>query len=333
MTSITYIKERFDWIDSLRGIAMIIVMLWHISNGISSQWLFSVFTSPIMIPLFFSITGYVFNDCKGNSTLFFKKLFFKLVIPWLGLSLGKALVIALIRHSVEYFVEYSVGVITGINLWYMPCCIVGEIIHYFVLKFSKNTYQITITSIALMITGYFLAQYNILDIMCINIALVAQGYILIGYLIKSSTTIKTIIEKYIFAEVCLYFALGLISVFAYKEMCMDVHKNSYYSWLICIPMIILGCVSCFSIAPKIEKHPKLLTFIGRNTLVFYIFHYDTIYPFEQLSNKIGIALSGWSGVIVKFVWSLLICTIIAIVLNRYMPQLVGKKRIKSSPSN
>lgn len=54
-------NSRKEWIDGLRALAMLIVMTWHISNGINSQWLFSLITAPIMIPLFFSITGYVFN--------------------------------------------------------------------------------------------------------------------------------------------------------------------------------------------------------------------------------------------------------------------------------
>ena len=68
-------NSRKEWIDGLRALAMLIVMTWHISNGINSQWLFSLITAPIMIPLFFSITGYVFNDCEGNQKLFYTKLF------------------------------------------------------------------------------------------------------------------------------------------------------------------------------------------------------------------------------------------------------------------
>ena len=67
-------NSRKEWIDGLRALAMLIVMTWHISNGINSQWLFSLITAPIMIPLFFSITGYVFNDCEGNQKLFYTKL-------------------------------------------------------------------------------------------------------------------------------------------------------------------------------------------------------------------------------------------------------------------
>lgn len=96
-------NSRKEWIDGLRALAMLIVMTWHISNGINSQWLFSLITAPIMIPLFFSITGYVFNDCEGNQKLFYTKLFKYLVFPWLCLAFLKGSINALINRSFEYF--------------------------------------------------------------------------------------------------------------------------------------------------------------------------------------------------------------------------------------
>ena len=111
-------NSRKEWIDGLRALAMLIVMTWHISNGINSQWLFSLITAPIMIPLFFSITGYVFNDCEGNQKLFYTKLFKYLVFPWLCLAFLKGSINALINRSFEYFLEYSSNLFTGSNLWY-----------------------------------------------------------------------------------------------------------------------------------------------------------------------------------------------------------------------
>ena len=124
-------NSRKEWIDGLRALAMLIVMTWHISNGINSQWLFSLITAPIMIPLFFSITGYVFNDCEGNQKLFYTKLFKYLVFPWLCLAFLKGSINALINRSFEYFLEYSSNLFTGSNLWYFPCCIIAEILFFY----------------------------------------------------------------------------------------------------------------------------------------------------------------------------------------------------------
>lgn len=323
-------KKRQDWIDALRGIAMIIVMIWHMSNGLDTQWIFSLYTAPIMIPLFFSITGYVFNDCKGDAYLFYKKLLFHIIIPWVGLALGKALLIALLRHSANYFVEYAVGVITGLNLWYMPCCVFSEIIHFYIRKYSKKTSHVAILSFLVMVLGYILAKNNILNLMCINIALVVQGFYFLGYLAKTNEAICKHSNRLAVLCALVYFGFSVISLICYKGYCMDVHKNNYYNIPLCTTMIISGCLLCFVIAPRLKKYPKMLTFIGRNTLVFYIFHYDTIKPFEKICLKLGFVSQNWCGVIYKFLWSLLVCSIIAIILNRYAPLLVGKKKISSN---
>lgn len=112
---------------------------------------------------------------------------------------------------------------------------------------------------------------------------------------------------------------------------MYINKSIYYCPWINISMIIIGCLLVFTIGSNWTKNiSKLLVFIGRNTLVLYIFHYDTLFFFERISVKLGIQINNWFGVILKFGWSLLICSVIALILNRYMPILVGKAHFKSN---
>ena len=179
-------NSRKEWIDGLRALAMLIVMTWHISNGINSQWLFSLITAPIMIPLFFSITGYVFNDCEGNQKLFYTKLFKYLVFPWLCLAFLKGSINALINRSFEYFLEYSSNLFTGSNLWYFPCCIIAEILFFYNLKLSKKSLKlISIYSIILLMIGFILKDYSFFDNLNISTAFICQLFLLIGLLIKN----------------------------------------------------------------------------------------------------------------------------------------------------
>lgn len=52
-------KKRIEWIDALRALAMVLVIYGHQVPDLTG---FFVFTSPIIITLFFAITGYVFNE-------------------------------------------------------------------------------------------------------------------------------------------------------------------------------------------------------------------------------------------------------------------------------
>ena len=228
-------NSRKEWIDGLRALAMLIVMTWHISNGINSQWLFSLITAPIMIPLFFSITGYVFNDCEGNQKLFYTKLFKYLVFPWLCLAFLKGSINALINRSFEYFLEYSSNLFTGSNLWYFPCCIIAEILFFYNLKLSKKSLKlISIYSIILLMIGFILKDYSFFDNLNISTAFICQLFLLIGLLIKNVDIKNVDIKKT--SSVCTLFYISImlttilnilpLPISCYGIIPMDVHKKS-----------------------------------------------------------------------------------------------------------
>ena len=109
-------SNRKAWVDGLRALAMLFVIFGHQVHGMTPYY---VFTSPIKIPLFFMITGYVFNDGRTSSRDFFKNLFLKLVIPWLCLTLP-FIIIKIPFRGINFFVDESYKLISGKTAWYMP---------------------------------------------------------------------------------------------------------------------------------------------------------------------------------------------------------------------
>ena len=67
-------KPRKEWIDCLRGLAMIFVVLVHASIGLNHRDWYNVFIGPIMLPLFFAISGYLFSVKNISAIKFYKKL-------------------------------------------------------------------------------------------------------------------------------------------------------------------------------------------------------------------------------------------------------------------
>ena len=328
-------NSRKEWIDGLRALAMLIVMTWHISNGINSQWLFSLITAPIMIPLFFSITGYVFNDCEGNQKLFYTKLFKYLVFPWLCLAFLKGSINALINRSFVYFLEYSSNLFTGSNLWYFPCCIIAEILFFYNLKLSKKSLKlISIYSIILLMIGFILKDYSFFDNLNISTAFICQLFLLIGLLIKNVDIKNVDIKKT--SSVCTLFYISImlttilnilpLPISCYGIIPMDVHKNFFFSIPMCFSLIITGNLAIFHVFKHIIHFPSIISFIGQNTIVFYVFHYDTLRPFDIILSKLGfITPETWILVIIKLIYSILVCSCIALVFNKFLPQLVGKR--------
>ena len=67
---------RKHWVDALRALAILLVVLGHQLKDMTEYF---IFTSPIKMPLFFAISGYLFNTRGGNDVEFFKNWFKKLI--------------------------------------------------------------------------------------------------------------------------------------------------------------------------------------------------------------------------------------------------------------
>jgi len=321
-------KQRKEWIDALRGLAMIIVMVWHFSNGVNGQYIYSVITAPIMIPLFFAITGYVFNNCDGDAKTFHLKLLKYLVFPWIALALLKGTCIAITRHSFSYYIEFIKNLFTGENLWYFPCCIIAEIIFFYTLKICKNKIHY-IACLILLLTafGFLLSKQPFFDNLNINTAFICQSFLLIGLLIRKYGTpgnlLCIVIGIIYLALIC---ATPPQNIIGYKAL-IDVHLNYYWDIGGSFIIILLGNVFLFHTANKFDHNiPSVLKFIGRNTIVFYVFHYDTMVPFNIIINKLGPTdTSNWYFVFIKLIWATACCSIITILFNKLCPALVGKR--------
>lgn len=330
-------KKRKDWIDTLRAFAMLNVMIWHFSVDVNGQWIYNVLTSSIMIPLFFVISGYVFNSCEGNNRIFYSKLARYLVLPWLSLAIIKGITIATIRGSLDYLFEFLINLFTGDNLWYFPCCILAEIIHFYIIKVSKdNVKKLVVFTICLIIVGFFISQYSIFKYLNISTALICQMFLLTGRVFKIyETKLFRMVKSIYIAPLTIYVSICVILLFNIlpppigcdSNYIMDIHHNFFYSIPICFIMILCSNFSIWSILMRMDNMPGILTFIGKNTIVFYVFHYDTMLPLSIISSFIGIELeNNWISVIIKLLWAVIICIVISLFFNKFFPLLVGKRK-------
>ena len=104
-------NKRIDWIDIVKGIGILLVILGHAPRDIMREKFFIIdFFYQIIysfhMGLFFSISGciYVYTKKSNQSIyLFMKKLFFKLIIPWF------------IYSMIIYLIFYLVNIIPEIN--------------------------------------------------------------------------------------------------------------------------------------------------------------------------------------------------------------------------
>ena len=169
-------SNRKLWIDGLRALAMLFVIFGHQASGHTGYF---VFTSPIKIPLFFMVTGYVFNDKRASVRDFFRNLWLKLIIPWLCLTLPFHL-IRIPFKGMRALVELPYRMLSGEIAWYMPCCIVAEIIWFFIRKYARKESSTCLGALIVFALGIVAGYLNILNFAMINRAMLMQLFILSG---------------------------------------------------------------------------------------------------------------------------------------------------------
>jgi len=320
---------RKYWVDCLRAFAMLVVVVVHASSGLPHWDKYNVFLGPVMLPLFFAISGYLFNPCEGNQWKFYKKLFLKIIVPWFALSLIwlHALLIPFKGFS-PYFTGLFYEFISGKMLWYFSCCIFAEMIQFYIRKFVKKFSLVCIADIVCCIIGFVLVSFGIGDFLNINKAFIAQFFIMLGYVFQNKEAVFSKLRWWmisLFAFV--YLALAITSIVIFPDQYIDVNRNMYPNIPMYFAMIAIGVLTLFAVAKRLDLKWKLLVFIGQNTLVIYGLHSKGFAVTQKLLSLVHVALpKNWGTALLMSGVAVLLCGIGAIILNKVLPEAVGRRR-------
>lgn len=322
---------RQDWVDMLRALAMFFVVLVHASMGLSNWWIYNVFIGPIMLPLFFAISGYLFNYRNGDAKAFYKNLVKKLILPWFGVSLIWLRFLLIPKTGLGEWLRYCWSVLSGDALWFLPALIIAEILFFYILKISKQIIWICIAVAICTILGFLMNHFQLGNVAMLNRAFIAQSFLLIGYLFKC---FRHKLEKldgrlvFVWTILC-YLTLGAISMWLFPEKYVDVHLNMYQSIPICFMMSYIGCFGLFITISRVRSVPKFISFLGQNTLVCYAFHMYAFRAVMKVFSVLGINIhQSWSWAIAKTCLAIIICMMISYVLNFIMTNVKNRKFMK-----
>ena len=316
-------RSRKGWIDALRGLAILLVMYGHCITNMQE---FFVFTSSVKMPLFFAISGYVFSANGGGK--FISQLIKKVIVPWFVLGLVTA-VPDLPQKGADYLYIYFLKMLSGEELWFMPCFVVAQILQYIIRKTSNSNSIILLNSFLCFVIGLIAYKYNFFNWGMVNRAFVVQLFYLIGYLFHEyEHRLVGIKWKWIILLAGIYVGFCLLSMQLYPNQNLDVHHNYYYNIPICILLIYLGVLLLFIIACKTDYNTHCMSFIGQNTLLLYLWHLPVIAVLiKALSVMRWDFPINWWTAIIEVIWAIIVCGICAIFINRYLPAVVGKRRM------
>jgi len=322
-------KARLSWLDGLRAFAMILAIISDDSVWIPGWHYYSIYVGPIIAPLFFAVAGFVLPDKGESAKQFFGGILKKLVIPWLFLSMIWVKLIFIPTKGFGYWLDELEQVLSGEIMWFMPALILAEVIFFFVRKICLNDGEVFVAGILGALIGLGLSYIEVGDYAMLNRAFVAQMFLAVGYICRMHKDKVASIKWYnLLLFVCAYVLLGMQTLVLKPGHHIDVSANLYPAPVACILMAVVGCFALFSAALKAGSAPRWLAFIGRNTLVYYVFHSYCIAIFRKILSVVGIALPiSWFTAIAETAFALVACAVVAVIINLVIPEAIGKKRV------
>ncbi len=288
---------RLHWIDALKGIGIMLVVLAHHSLPIAlDTYIFS-----FHMPLFLFISGFLFDFGKytGSSVNFVKGRFRSLIVPYFCFALITCLFyflldtgfqpgvtnikffehITILENSIlhgTYHILYALGPMISYNppLWFLTCLFVTEILFYgLAKKYYGEPKKLVLWITVAGVIGYLYSVYVSFRIPWnVDVALAAIVFYGAGNLFRRLTEPETDSR----ANLSLKLDTKYIEKFSRVEKYLPVTA-------ILLSLLYLGYLLKFPTDDKVNMN--VMRYGG--FFSFYILAFSGIFTFVYLFKKIG----------------------------------------------
>lgn len=349
--------RRIAWVDYAKGIAIIGVFMMHSAYPVA---LTSVIASFDMM-LFFFLSGFVFSIRKYPTfRLFLWHRIRTLVIPGLVLAaIGDCITIIvdvasggsvgnILIHIAGYAINLRGRAGLGQIPWFLTCVFLMEIMAYVLIQLTKRSSHrlcdYAITAIVFFIVGYAYSVWiHIVLPWAGDVALALFAFYIVGMMLRQAgePVQNVLMQPVMMLPMAIAFG---VSVF-YEDHIIGIAINPYlnvYGNVVCyavasisgIYLVLAFChllESCHSIIAS--KVGNMLQYWGENTLVYYCVNaaiYTSFIPtvlgvlsLDVHSSDMRMQVAcGTLAVLINLV----ICPLVAELINRYCPLLLGRPR-------
>lgn len=314
-----------NWINIAKGFGIIFIVFGHSHAPDYFYHFFYYFH----IPLFFFISGYLFNKEQPSLDKYIKNKFFSYMIPYFvyGLFFTFMMIILLyirdqllINKFLLIFQGYLFGQIDFMankNLWFLPSLFLTSIIGYFLITYMnlKSSIKNNIFMILILLSSIYLANGMENYIMSITTVPSALLFFYIGFHYKSFEYLDTLNNLTLLSLLlCITIIVYFISYNNLNQI-VDIGNNRIrFSIILMIINAVLGIYFIIKLSKYIKKN-YILEYIGKSSLYIFMFH-QAFVPIINYIYKIWSINEIWyiTGLI-KLMLSILIYTTIIKYIN------------------
>lgn len=280
---------REKWVDNAKGIAILLVIIGHVSGGLEGMWDFK-FVYGVHLVMFFVLSGYTLKKRKITRE-FVNQKFARLMLPYFYTCL--AIIIADVFNSYYLNQDSSINTISNIlgrdllrsffasgtyrtfggielgtrigAIWFLPAILFAIIIFEILLNCIIDNRSVGIISGIIALLGYLSAQF-IWFPFSIQSGMMACFFLWIGYVIKQQKLLDNIRwYHYIIAQLVLLFGI-------FNNYCnIDFATADISDIFISIPVGLSGCLLIYFIS-KMDLKGRVFESIGKLSLTVLCTH-------------------------------------------------------------
>lgn len=341
------VMTRNQHIDSMRGIAVLLVIIGHC-------WTFQEqFISKLILafhmPLFFFIAGYLFNYTETynrNSISVIISKFNHLLIPYFAFEGINVILSLIVRPHYGNLIHESVVIQSillclntpeyegiSLRLWFLPAAFVSSIYLLLICKLKKY-YAINIRNFYLYVAfaafgfEFFFSKVIFQRLpFTMDISIMATAYMLLGFSFKNHIDVIGCFQKW------KAYGVGLIA-FGILLICTKLNSgyfkmflNSYGSFGFAVIGSIAGIIVIFELVYCFDIKNRFLIWLGENSLVIFPLHLEILF-FLRWMVEDYFPENLWQYAFFIYFPICLICLFLLVtVIKKYCPVLIGKSKI------
>lgn len=332
-------KERQPWLDIIRGICSIMVILYHIP---STPNLYAIFYSPIMIPAFFFVSGYLSKNYDGSVLKFLYNRVLKLFISYLLIILlGKIIVfgnVPLIMQNPKYLIQiiirYFVYIYNGYDFWFIPCLICISLYFIIINKICRDKpVPMLIISAIIAGIGLYIGEPDKFVLWHSQTAMICLFFYMTGYCVKKTQWIDNhnFTAKSCILTGLLYFSavIAFSLIFGMENIIIVAANNEWQILPVTAILICLGIIFIVCLSQQLGSC-KLLTYIGSHSLIYFVFGsrvmdfigqgIKAVYSFLGLPFVVNYYIISIALTVVSSLLTLVLC----ILSDKFFPALNGR---------
>lgn len=336
-------KERIEWIDTAKGICILLVVLTHAANPLGITYPLADVLITFRMPLYFILSGLFFKTYNGFGDFIVRKIN-KLIIPYtfFFLLLSVFIPFALYQwfdftiwgytgngiHNLAYI--FSENLTPNPAIWFLVSLFEVNILFYLIYliaqKSTRKKLCIIILTLIIGFTGLIISIDGIKWPYYLDTSFSALPFFVFGWYIRNES--NYLYEKksklYILIIAAIAFAL-IVHYFSFGPCYFRLNSYGKLGGLLQLyPYGIIGSLIIFEFARYMGKVP-FLSFVGRYSIIVlcihsYVIQCMTLVFSPILSNQLIL----WD---IVFITSAALCGLLIYPFKKYLGYFTAQKNL------